>query len=181
MSFVQVFTKRSLCCWTSTAFTPASFRSSTFASPPSTVLLTIWWATDWIRWMAKYFFLLFKLETELPTPPGSSRPDGLLKTEIRKLVNRRREVKEWMSRERVGTDKYKQVEERRRGRKSQTKQARRQGGGSTDRRDFEGRIIKFFRKFSKKNRCEFFKIFLWKNCVLFIYFLIQRGNDPGEN
>ncbi|KAL3104154.1 hypothetical protein niasHS_002181 [Heterodera schachtii] len=48
------------------------------------------------------------LETELPTPPGSSRPDGLLKTEIRKLVNRRREVKEWMSRERVGTDKYKQ-------------------------------------------------------------------------
>uniref|UniRef100_A0A183CEG6 DNA polymerase n=1 Tax=Globodera pallida TaxID=36090 RepID=A0A183CEG6_GLOPA len=48
------------------------------------------------------------LETELPTPPGSSRPDGILKTEIRKLVNRRREVKELMNKEKAGSDKYKQ-------------------------------------------------------------------------
>ena len=48
-------------------------------------------------------------ESDLPVPPGSSRPDGLLKTEIRKLVNRRRDVKRLMNDEKPGSDKYQQV------------------------------------------------------------------------
>ncbi|CAK5056119.1 unnamed protein product [Meloidogyne enterolobii] len=47
-------------------------------------------------------------EIDLPNAPGSSRPDGILKNEIRKLVNRRKEVKKIMSKEKHDSEKYQQ-------------------------------------------------------------------------
>uniref|UniRef100_A0A1I8B2I3 DNA polymerase n=1 Tax=Meloidogyne hapla TaxID=6305 RepID=A0A1I8B2I3_MELHA len=47
-------------------------------------------------------------EMDLPNAPGSSRPDGILKNEIRKLVNRRKEVKKLMSKEKHDSEKYQQ-------------------------------------------------------------------------
>ncbi|CAK5059389.1 unnamed protein product [Meloidogyne enterolobii] len=47
-------------------------------------------------------------EIDLPNAPGSSRPDGILKNEIRKLVNRRKEVKKLMSKEKHDSEKYQQ-------------------------------------------------------------------------
>lgn len=41
--------------------------------------------------------------------PGESKPDGILKKEIRELVNRRREVKNLMKKVDVKSVLYKQV------------------------------------------------------------------------
>lgn len=42
--------------------------------------------------------------------PDAGKPDGILKCEIRELVNRRREVKYLMKKVKPGSDIYTQVE-----------------------------------------------------------------------
>lgn len=48
-------------------------------------------------------------ESELPSMPGDSKPDGILKKEIRELVNRRREVKNLMKKVDMKSITYRQV------------------------------------------------------------------------
>ena len=61
----------------------------------------------------------FQIEADLPTPPGSSRPDGILTTEIHKLVSLRRDVKRQMATlksqlasERPNSAKFKQISDK---------------------------------------------------------------------
>ncbi|EEC17676.1 DNA polymerase alpha catalytic subunit, putative [Ixodes scapularis] len=89
----------SSCSWTSTAYTPPSSKSTTSASRPWTCPRVA--ATRRARAQA---------EDQIPELPSSSAEPGVLPSEIRKLVESRRQVKNLMKAADVGADLYQQYD-----------------------------------------------------------------------